>query len=84
MTAIELTLTLPDTLARKAQEAGLLNPAAMERLIAAELRRLQVADFFELAEALTALDVPVLTEGEIEAEVQATRLERATRRAARG
>lgn len=76
MTAIELTLTLPDTLAQKAQAAGLLNSASMERLIAAELHRLQVADFFELAEAVTALAVPPLTEAEMEAEVQAARTER--------
>ena len=74
MTSYEITLTFPDTLARQAENEGLLKPEAIVQLIQAELeRRQQVQELFEAADRLAALDLPPLSEGEVEVEVQAVR-----------
>ncbi len=76
MTTLEFTLTLPDNLAREAQAAGLLTPETFERLLREEVRRRRVDELFEAADRLAALNVPPLTDAEIEAEIQAARAER--------
>ena len=73
MTTVELTLALPDALASEAEAAGLLTPQAIERLLIEAVRRGRVDRLFEAADRLAALDVPALTEAEIEAEIQAAR-----------
>lgn len=74
MTSYEITLTFPDPLARQAENEGLLKPEAIVQLIQAELeRRQQVQDLFEAADRLAALDLPPLSETELEAEIQAVR-----------
>ena len=70
---VQLDLKLPDSLAREAQAAGLLTPQAIEQLLREELRRRRVGQLFEAADRLAALDVPPLTEVEVEAEIQAVR-----------
>ena len=76
MTQLELKLKLSDSLAREAEAAGLLTPEAIERLVRKEIRRRRVDGLFEAADRLAALDVPPLTEAEVEAEIQAARAER--------
>lgn len=76
---LELTLTLPDSLAREAEASGLLTPQGLEALLRAEVQRRRVTQLFEAADRLAAL--PPLTEAEVEAEIQAARAERRTARA---
>ena len=76
MTTLELTLSLPDNLAREAKAAGLLTAEAIERLIREEIRRSRVNQLFEAADRLAAVDAPALTESEVEAEIAATRANR--------
>lgn len=73
MTVVELELVLPETLAEAAAAAGLLTPEAIERLLRDELRRRQVDRLFDAADRLAALDMPPLTEAEVQAEIQAVR-----------
>ena len=58
---------------KEAQEAGLLQPAEIERLLREELRRRRVDELFATADNLAALDLPPLTEEELEAEIAAAR-----------
>ena len=69
----ELKLTLPDNLAREAEASGLLTPGAIETLLREEIRRRRVDHLFSAADRLANLDVPTLTESEIEAEIEAAR-----------
>jgi hypothetical protein len=61
MVSIELTLNLPDTLVREAEENGLLTPESIEVLFRNELRRRQVDRLFDAIDRLAALDDPPLT-----------------------
>ena len=70
---MELKLKLSDSLAREAEAAGLLTPEAIERLVREEVRRRRVDGLFEAADRLATLDMPPLTEAEVEAEIQAAR-----------
>jgi len=67
---VQLDLKLPDSLAREAQAAGLLTPQAIEQLLREEIRRRRVGQLFEAADRLAALDMPPLTEAEVEAEIK--------------
>lgn len=78
---VELTLTLPDSLAREAEASGLLTPQGLEALLRAEVQRRRVAQLFEAADRVAALSLPPLTEAEVEAEIQAARAERRAARA---
>jgi hypothetical protein len=79
----ELKLTLPDSLAREAEASGLLTPEAIEALLREEIRRRRVTQLFEAADRLANLDVPPLTESEVEAEIEAVRHSRRTSDASR-
>jgi hypothetical protein len=81
MTTLELTLALPDQLARDAEASGLLKPDALERLLRDELRRRRVGELFAAADRLAALPEPPLSDAEVLAEVQAVRAERRARHA---
>lgn len=81
MTSINLTIELPDTLARDAQRAGLLTPQSIADLLSAELRRKQIDRLFAIADQLANQDAPVMSAAEIEAEIEAARAERRQRHA---
>lgn len=83
MTSINLTIELPDVLARDAQRAGLLTSQSIADLLSAELRRKQVDRLFAVADDLANQGAPVLSAAEIEAEIEAARAER-RQRSARG
>lgn len=68
----EIVLTLPEKLAREAEDNGLLNPEFIASLLRAEIRRRRVNRLFAAADRLADLDEP-LTEAEIEAEIKAAR-----------
>ncbi len=76
MTSVELRLNLPDSLAREAEAIGLLEPEAIERLLREEVRRHHIDQLFEAADRLANLDMPALTEAEVEGEIQAARADR--------
>jgi hypothetical protein len=70
---VELTLVLPDSLAREAEASGLLTPQALEFMLREELRRRRINRLFEAADQLAALALPPLTEAEVETEIQSAR-----------
>ncbi len=51
----DLKLDLPENILKEAKEAGLLQPAEIERLLREELRRRRVDELFEAADKLAAL-----------------------------
>lgn len=80
----ELTVTLPDDLARDARKAGLLTPQAIRALLRQAMRRkAAVRAFLENAERVAAAGIRPLSEEQIQAEIDAVRKAR-RRRAARG
>jgi hypothetical protein len=81
---MELTVTLPETVAKEAQAIGLLQPEAVERLFRDGIRRRQQEQLFSAADRLAALDLPSLTETELNAEIEAARKERRADRARNG
>lgn len=76
MSQTTITLQLPDSLVNEASATGLFEPSEIEKLIREELRRRRVDRLFETVDKLSNLDAPVLTEAEVEAEIQATRMAR--------
>ena len=76
---LELTLTLPASLAREAEAQGLLTSQIFEALLREEVQRRRVAHLFDAADRLAALPLVPLTEAEVGAEIHAAR---AARRAA--
>lgn len=81
MTLTNLTLELPDALARDAQQAGLLTSQSIADLLSAELRRQQIDQLFTIADQLANQDAPAMSAAEIEAEIEAARAERRQRHA---
>ena len=73
MTTIDLKLSLSEKMRREAEKAGLLTPKAIERLLREEIRRRRVDNFFSAADRLASLDLPALTDAEVEAEIQKAR-----------
>jgi hypothetical protein len=69
MATVDFKISLPEKLRREAEKAGLLTPKALERLLRDEIRR-RVDGLFTAADKLAALDLPPLSDAEIEAEVQ--------------
>lgn len=80
----ELTVNLPDDLARKAQEAGLLTQQGIERVLREALRREAGRQLLEISKRLQAADIPPVSMEEIQAEVDAVRAERRAKRNAPG
>jgi hypothetical protein len=73
MANLDLKITLSDQLRKEAEAAGLLTPKAIERLLREELRRRRVEGFFATADRLAGLDLPRLSDDEIEAEIRRAR-----------
>ena len=84
MATVELTVTQPEAVAKEAQAIGLLQPEAVERLFRDAIRRRQQEQLFSAADRLAALDLPPLTESELNAEIEAARKERRADRARSG
>lgn len=62
-------------MSREAEAQGLLAPDAIVKLLQQELRRQRANEFFETADRLAALNIPPLSEAELETEIQAARAE---------
>jgi hypothetical protein len=82
MATVELKVSLPDDLAREAEEAGLLDPQAIETMVRDTMRRRRVERLFQTIEKLRTISPPV-TETEIAAEIDAARAQRRALDAAR-
>ena len=80
----ELTVTLPDELARKAEAAGLLNAQGIERALREALKREAGRKLLEIAREIEASGIPPMSEEEIQAEVDAVRAARRSKRDAPG
>ena len=81
MTTLEIKLSLPDSLAKEAQAAGLLTPEAIEKLVREAIRRRALVELKEAMERMAAVEGPVMTPEEIEEEIKAARAERRAREA---
>ncbi len=76
----KIQIELPDATAQAAQDAGLLTPHAMERLLSNALRKQQAADYLlTLADEVAATDSTPMSIEEINAEVKAAREEQRRR-----
>jgi hypothetical protein len=76
----EVTVTLPDDLAKQARQAGLLRPEALAALLRDAMRERRIERLFTTMGKLAELQPP-LTEEEIAAEIAAARAERRARKA---
>lgn len=77
----EVTITLPDSLAREATQAGLLTTSVIEGLLREEIRRRAQRELKEAMGRMAAVAGPAPTEEEIQAEIDAVRaVHRAGRR----
>jgi post-segregation antitoxin (ccd killing protein) len=77
----EVVVKLPDDLAQRAKNAGLLSDSAIQRLLEEAMRREAGRRLLEVAERLHAAGVEPMSEEEIAAEVEAVRAERRARQA---
>ena len=75
----ELTVKLPDELARQIRAAGLLDEAAVERLFRDALRKQAVGELFAALDEIQAAKLPPMSEDEVQAEIDAARAERRAR-----
>jgi hypothetical protein len=76
MTTLELTLHLPDQLARDAKAAGLLTEQELERLVREALHARSLERLDAAMAKLAADPLPPISESEIQAEIEAYRAEK--------
>lgn len=76
-----LTIDLPDNIARKAKDAGLLTPDALTQLLEETMRWQAGRRLMDVAQRLQAAGIPPMSDEEIVAEVKAVRAERRARQA---
>ncbi len=69
----ELTVNLPDDLARQIRAAGLLDETALEKVFREALRKQAVGELFAALDEIEALKLPPMTEAEIQAEIDSAR-----------
>jgi hypothetical protein len=73
MTTVQIEL--PEELARRAREAGLLAPESIERVLREALRREAFEELLSVAERVEAAGIPPMSMDEINAEIHAYRAE---------
>jgi len=76
----ELTLKLPDELAKQIRAAGLLDEAALEKVFREALRKQAVGELFGALDEIETMKLPPMSEAEIQTEIDAARAERRARR----
>lgn len=79
MTKIDLSLQLPDDVAREAREAGLLSGRAVVQLLRAEIRRQAAGRLAAGAARATAAGSGRLDMAELQEEIDAVRKQRTRR-----
>lgn len=62
---MQVTLNLPDELALRAQDAGLLTEAALQKLLENAMRREAGRKLLSMAERLHAAGIPPMSEDEL-------------------
>lgn len=77
----ELFVNLPDELARRAEEAGLLSDAAIQSLLEDAMRRRAGRGLLAVADELRAAGIAPMSDEEVVAVVKEVRAERRARRA---
>lgn len=78
MATVDFKLSLSEKLRQEAEKVGLLTPKAIEQLLREEIRCRRADNFFAAADRLAALDLPALSDAEVEAEIQKARKPTAT------
>jgi hypothetical protein len=81
MTTLELTLNLPDGLAKEAARMGLLDPDSLQALLREAVRNRRIAKLAEARKEISAAGIPPMTMEEIQAEIDADRTERRSKAA---
>ena len=71
----ELIVRLPDELAQRAKNAGLLSDRAIQRLIEDAIRREAGRKLLNLADQIHAANIPPMRDNDVVAEVKAVRAE---------
>ncbi len=79
MTTVEISL--PDSLAKEAKEAGLLTPEAIEQMVREAIRQRALGELKQAMDRMAAVEGPVMTPEEIQEEIKAARAERRAREA---
>lgn len=79
MTRLDIKLDLPDSLAKEAKEAGLLEPKALQGILREEVRRRRISRLTEARQKIADAGVAPLSMEEIQAEIEADRAERRKR-----
>ena len=75
MTTVQITL--PDQLAQEAQRAGLLSPAALEKLLREQLQAQRLDAFFAAMERMVQVEEPpAMSPEEVAEEIRVMREER--------
>jgi hypothetical protein len=75
MTTVQIEL--PDELARKAEQAGLLSPEALEQLLREQLRAKSLTELREAMDQMHAMnDLPYMSPEEVAEEIAIMRAER--------
>jgi hypothetical protein len=74
-----ITVSLPDDVAERARNAGLLSDRAIRQLLEDAMRREAGRKLLAVADQLRAADIPPMSDEEIVAEVKAVRAERRAR-----
>lgn len=72
----EIVLTLPDNIAKEAEEFGLFKPRNMTSMLKAEIRRRKSDKFFEMIDRIAEASGEPMSDEEINAEIAAARAER--------
>jgi len=72
----EFKISLPDNIAQEAEKAGLLKPKAVEQMFRSAVWQKRRKTLFKVADQLADLNLPPLTEEELDAEIQAAHRER--------
>lgn len=76
-----LEINLPDSLAKEAEQAGLLTSEAIAKLLREAMERRQgIDELFAAMDRMAAVEGEPMTEDEIQAEIEAARAERRARR----
>ena len=75
MTTLEVTLSLPDSLAAEARQAGLLSSSELEKMVREALRNKRVEKLVAARDSLASDPLPPMTSEEIQAEIDAYRAE---------
>lgn len=74
MTTVQINL--PDQLAQEAQRAGLLTPAALERILREYLKTRKTDELFAAMDRMAAVEEPTMTPEEVSEELHAMRAAR--------